>query len=296
MAAGGRVSIPAGARRTIADIKEIAGGHTDEEVYAMLRECNMDPNETVQRLLLEDTFHEVKRKRDKKKEVSKEPSDSRWRPAVQGQGGKNCRNCASRSLSSSNDSAGRSAISGKENGISLIMGKGSGSTPITNMNMDVKASTFMPSNSLLSGLCNGPYQSVDPAAVLVSSSSAVGDKSGSTALADLTGGLPFKDVVATIDPNSLQPLKPAPPSDPVVVSFLNSHSLGDVGASRQTIGIKKTSVEHKVGRDVSTDKGSSEQSVQSSFRRSSASRPSSSYNSHSEQSQKGLYQDNAISL
>jgi hypothetical protein len=53
MAAGGRVSIPAGARRTIADIKEIAGGHTDEEVYAMLRECNMDPNETVQRLLLE---------------------------------------------------------------------------------------------------------------------------------------------------------------------------------------------------------------------------------------------------
>uniref|UniRef100_A0A804NQ25 GBF-interacting protein 1 N-terminal domain-containing protein n=1 Tax=Zea mays TaxID=4577 RepID=A0A804NQ25_MAIZE len=286
MAAGGRVSIPAGARRTIADIKEIAGGHTDEEVYAMLRECNMDPNETVQRLLLEDTFHEVKRKRDKKKEVSKEPSDSRWRPAVQGQGGKNCRNCASRSLSSSNDSAGRSAISGKENGISLIMGKGSGSTPITNMNMDVKASTFMPSNSLLSGLCNGPYQSVDPAAVLVSSSSAVGDKSGSTALADLTGGLPFKDVVATIDPNSLQPLKPAPPSDPVVVSFLNSHSLGDVGASRQTIGIKKTSVEHKVGRDVSTDKGSSEQSVQSSFRRSSASRPSSSYNSHSEQSQK----------
>jgi hypothetical protein len=42
------------------------------------------------------------------------------------------------------DSAGRSAISGKENGISLIMGKGSGSTPITNMNMDVKASTFMP--------------------------------------------------------------------------------------------------------------------------------------------------------
>lgn len=107
----------------------------------------------------------------------------------------------------------------------------------------------------MSGLCNGPYQSVDAAAVLVSSSSAVGDKSGSTALADLTGGLPFKDVVATIDPNSLQPLKPAPPSDPVVVSFLNSHSLGDVGASRQTIGIKKTSVEHKVGRDVSTDKG-----------------------------------------
>ncbi|XP_066351970.1 GBF-interacting protein 1-like isoform X1 [Miscanthus floridulus] len=285
MAAGGRVSIPAVARRTVADIKEIAGGHTDEEVYAMLRECNMDPNETAQRLLLEDTFHEVKRKRDKKKEGSKEPLDSRWRPAVQGRGGKSGRgNYSSRCLSSSNDSAGRSAISGKENGISLIMGKGSGSTPIINVNMDVKASTFIP--SLLSGLRNGPYQPVDSAAVLVTSSSAVGDKSGSTALADLTGGRPFEDVVTTINPNSLQPLKPAPPSDPVVVSFLDSHSLGDVGASRQTIGIKKTSVEHKVGHDVSTDKGSSEQSVPSSLRRCSASRPSSSYDSRSQQSQK----------
>ncbi|XP_021320823.1 GBF-interacting protein 1-like isoform X2 [Sorghum bicolor] len=285
MAAGGRVSIPAGARRTVADIKEIAGGHTDEEVYAMLRECNMDPNETAQRLLLEDTFHEVKRKRDKKKEGSKEPSDSRWRPAMQGRGGKSGRgNYSSRTLSSSNDSAGRSAISGKENGISLITGKGSGSTPIINANMDVKASTSMP--SLLSGLRNGPYQPVDSPAVLVTSSSAVGDKSGSTALADLTGGLPFEDVVTTIGPNLLQPLRPAPLSDPVVVSFLDSHSLGDVGASRQTIGIKKTSVEHKVGRDLPTNKGSSEQSVPSSFGRSSASRPSSSYNSRSQQSQK----------
>jgi hypothetical protein len=174
-------------------------------------------------------------------------------------------------------------------------------------------------NSLLSGLRNGPYQPVDSAAVLVTSSSAVGDKSGSTALADLTGGLLFEDVVTTMNPNSLQPLKPAPPSDPVVVSFLDSHSLGDVGASRQTIGIKKTSVEHKVGHDVSTDKGiclnspglfhcilseldicyklfppyallgSSEQSVPSSLRRCSVSRPSSSYDSRSQQSQKGFY-------
>jgi hypothetical protein len=53
MAAGGRVLIPAVVRRTVADIKEIAGGHTDDEVYDMLRECNMDPNETAQRLLLE---------------------------------------------------------------------------------------------------------------------------------------------------------------------------------------------------------------------------------------------------
>ncbi|BAF24623.1 Os09g0261400 [Oryza sativa Japonica Group] len=49
--AAARVSIPAAVRRTIQNIKEIAGGHTDEEVYAVLRECNMDPNETTDRLL-----------------------------------------------------------------------------------------------------------------------------------------------------------------------------------------------------------------------------------------------------
>eukprot|EP00850_Spirogloea_muscicola_P026844 SM011133S18841 [mRNA] locus=s11133:2:358:- [translate_table: standard] len=34
----------------------------------MLKECNMDPNETVQRLLNQDPFQDVKRRRDKKKE------------------------------------------------------------------------------------------------------------------------------------------------------------------------------------------------------------------------------------
>nr|XP_034599613.1 GBF-interacting protein 1-like isoform X2 [Setaria viridis]TKW09739.1 hypothetical protein SEVIR_6G122000v2 [Setaria viridis] len=262
MAAGGRVSIPAGVRRTVADIKEIAGGHTDEEVYAMLRECNMDPNETAQRLLLEDTFHEVKRKRDKKKEGSKEPSDSRWRPALQGRGGKSGRgNYSSRSLSSSNDSSGRSAISGKENGIIHVMEKGSGSTLTINTNMDVKVSTSMASSS--SGFPNGPSQSVDPIAVVVTSSNAAGDtiKSGSAASADL--------------------------KDSVAVPSLDSHGLGDAGAgaSRQAIGSNKTLVEHKVGRDVPIDnKGSSQQSVSSSFGRSSGSRPSSSYSSRSQQS------------
>ncbi|CAO2201340.1 unnamed protein product [Urochloa humidicola] len=280
MAAVGRVSvsIPAVARRTVADIKEIAGGHTDEEVYAMLRECNMDPNETAQRLLLQDTFHEVKRKRDKKKEGSKEPSDSRWRPALQGRGGKNGRgNYSSRSLSSSNDSAGRSAISGKENGINHIMEKGSGSTLAINTNMDVKASTSMPS----------PSQPIDPATVVVTSSSAAGDmiKSGSTVSADPKGGCTSEDVVTTLGASAPQLLRPATASDSVVVPSLDSHGPCDVGASRQAIGSNKTSVEHKVGCDVPTDnKGSSQQSVSSSFGRSSGSRPSSSYSSRSQQS------------
>ncbi|XP_047939119.1 GBF-interacting protein 1-like [Salvia hispanica] len=36
----------------------------------MLKECNMDPNETAQKLLYLDTFHEVKRKRDRRKVVT----------------------------------------------------------------------------------------------------------------------------------------------------------------------------------------------------------------------------------
>ncbi|KAG2577940.1 hypothetical protein PVAP13_6NG190200 [Panicum virgatum] len=286
MAAGGRVSIPVGARRTVADIKEIAGGHTDEEVYAMLRECNMDPNETAQRLLLQDTFHEVKRKRDKKKEGSKEPLDSRWRPALQGRGGKSGQgNYLLRSLSSSNDYAGRTAISGKENGINHIIEKGSSSTPTISMNMDVIASTSMTSSS--SGLPNGPSQAVNPATVVVASSSAAGDmiKSGPTASADLKGGVPSEYVVATLGLNAPQPLRPASPSDSVVVPSLHSHGLADVGASRQDIGSNKTSVEHKVGHDIPIDnKGSSQQPVSSLFGRSSGSRPSSSYSSRSQQS------------
>ncbi|XP_042003850.1 GBF-interacting protein 1-like [Salvia splendens] len=62
-----RVSVPESLRRTIDDIKEIAGQHSDEDIHAMLQECNMDPNETAQKLLYLDTFHEVKRKRDRRK-------------------------------------------------------------------------------------------------------------------------------------------------------------------------------------------------------------------------------------
>lgn len=88
-ASSSSISIPANARKVVQDLKEIVK-NSDDEIYAMLKECNMDPNETVQRLLNQDTFHEVKRKRDKKKEnVSKEPVETRTRapgigPSVRG--------------------------------------------------------------------------------------------------------------------------------------------------------------------------------------------------------------------
>ncbi|RLN12059.1 hypothetical protein C2845_PM09G05690 [Panicum miliaceum] len=59
---------------TIQSIKEVVGGHSDADILDTLRESNMDPNETAQKLLNQDPFHEVKRKRDKKKESSGQKS------------------------------------------------------------------------------------------------------------------------------------------------------------------------------------------------------------------------------
>lgn len=42
--------IPSGSRRIVQSLKEIVNA-PEAEIYAMLKECNMDPNETVNRLL-----------------------------------------------------------------------------------------------------------------------------------------------------------------------------------------------------------------------------------------------------
>ena len=54
---GSRVLIPNNVRRMIQDIKEIAGKHSDDDIYAMLKDCNMDPNETAQKLLYIGRYH-----------------------------------------------------------------------------------------------------------------------------------------------------------------------------------------------------------------------------------------------
>ncbi|XP_057749866.1 uncharacterized protein LOC130968544 isoform X1 [Arachis stenosperma] len=70
--------IPSGCRKMVQSLKEIVTNIPDHEIYAALKDCNMDPNEAVSRLLSQDPFHEVKSKRDKKKE-SKDTTDSRPR-------------------------------------------------------------------------------------------------------------------------------------------------------------------------------------------------------------------------
>ncbi|KAK6142364.1 hypothetical protein DH2020_022712 [Rehmannia glutinosa] len=52
-AARDRVSISSSVKKTIENIKEITGqNHSEDEIYAMLKECSMDPNETAQKLIL----------------------------------------------------------------------------------------------------------------------------------------------------------------------------------------------------------------------------------------------------
>ncbi|KAL6538700.1 hypothetical protein OROGR_012688 [Orobanche gracilis] len=59
--------IPSGSRKVVESLKEIVNC-PEAEIYATLKECNMDPNEAVNRLLCQDPFREVKSKREKKKE------------------------------------------------------------------------------------------------------------------------------------------------------------------------------------------------------------------------------------
>ncbi|KAF3445288.1 hypothetical protein FNV43_RR14983 [Rhamnella rubrinervis] len=120
MSSGGfRVSIPSSVRKIIQDIEEITGNHSEEEIYAMLKDCFMDPNETTQKLLLQDTFHEVKRKRDRRKENlnNRESAETRWRSGTQGRGGRGGRVNFSPRFTSHDAGRGRNSGPGKENGL-----------------------------------------------------------------------------------------------------------------------------------------------------------------------------------
>ncbi|KAK7399719.1 hypothetical protein VNO78_10908 [Psophocarpus tetragonolobus] len=75
---GHKAGIPPASRKMVQSLKEIVSNIPEHEIYATLKECNMDPNEAVSRLLSQDPFHEVKSKREKKKE-GKDTTDSRSR-------------------------------------------------------------------------------------------------------------------------------------------------------------------------------------------------------------------------
>ncbi|KAK4361637.1 hypothetical protein RND71_020589 [Anisodus tanguticus] len=51
----GGIGIPIGSKKMIHSLKEIVNC-PEAEIYAMLKECNMDPNEAVNRLLTQGQF------------------------------------------------------------------------------------------------------------------------------------------------------------------------------------------------------------------------------------------------
>lgn len=74
---GGLSEIPAASRKIVQGLKEIVNC-PELEIYAMLKECNMNPDIAVDRLLAQGTFHEVKSKRERRKEM-KDTQESRSR-------------------------------------------------------------------------------------------------------------------------------------------------------------------------------------------------------------------------
>ncbi|WVY95071.1 hypothetical protein V8G54_034159 [Vigna mungo] len=91
-------AMPVATEKVVQSVKEIVDC-TEHEIYAVLEECDMDVNRAVEKLLSQGfalryyTFHEVKNKREKKKEG---PFNSRTRGKNAGlsRGGKTGRDCS----------------------------------------------------------------------------------------------------------------------------------------------------------------------------------------------------------
>ncbi|XVE78290.1 hypothetical protein DITRI_Ditri13aG0132900 [Diplodiscus trichospermus] len=158
MSGGGfRVSsIANSVKKTIQNIKEITGNHSEEEIYAMLRECSMDPNETAQRLLLQDPFREVKRKRDRKKESlnNKESAESRWRSGAPGRASRVGRGNFSPRYTAHEAGGPKSSGPGRYDGTNRVAEKGSGQSSSTSEERKPKEPTRVASP--IPVMANGP--------------------------------------------------------------------------------------------------------------------------------------------
>lgn len=282
---GGAVSIPASVRKIIQDIKEIAGNHSDDEIYAMLKDCNMDPNETAQRLLYQDPFHEVKRKRDKRKEqnaISRDSGDTRSRAANQVRGGRGGGrgNYLPRYISY-DAGGGRGSNMARENGGYQIVNKASSNSaftpPTTSQNMQSKtdstgASTLPASSSGTSVITNGLSADAHaPQNQAGSWSPATGqnlmaDVSKSSSLQQsptqppcTTASTPVtvqgqsvavsQKYIASVTPTSVSGVYSSS-SDPVLVPKLNSRVSGVVGTIKRevgTVGAERVVVEQTIG-------------------------------------------------
>ncbi|KAJ6710705.1 FLOCCULATION PROTEIN (DUF1296) [Salix koriyanagi] len=268
MSGGGvRVSIPGNVRKTIQNIKEIAGNHSDEEIYAMLKECSMDPNETAQKLLYQDPFHEVKRKRDRKKENmnNREFGDSRWRSGMQGRGSRGGRPSFSSSHTSHDTGGGRNSVAGRDNGTNHVAEKGAGSSLLAS---EEKHKETTPSASSSVVVANGPTAAV----------------SGNTS-ATLASNLPSGSNQREVTLSHVVVNKGLHPKLHWVQLNMKWGSIKAAGESASEIGVpfmpgKMPSKNQGVGKSQLSD--SSPPSFTSIQDGSSSSRPSSNYSSRSQ--------------
>ncbi|XP_023642363.1 GBF-interacting protein 1 isoform X2 [Capsella rubella] len=144
---GSRVSIPADLLKTIQNIREVTGKqHSDEEIFSVFKECFNDPHETTQKLLYLDTFHEVRSKRERKKENLVSNTQGRNRTGR--------RNFASGYTDASN---GRNAAFKKQSGANhIIRGSGTVSSAPNNATNDTNPSSKKSPNPIIpsSGISN----------------------------------------------------------------------------------------------------------------------------------------------
>ncbi|KAK8936520.1 hypothetical protein KSP39_PZI012782 [Platanthera zijinensis] len=256
-----RASIPNSVKKTIQDIKEIAGNHSDEEIYAMLKECSMDPNETIQKLLFQDTFHEVKRKRDKRKESIRQVSDTRWRPATHVRGGRGGRgNYIPRYTS--HDTRKNIGV-GKENGTCEGGGKGSTSTlsTIALVAEDKAATGEHKSTVSISCTPNGAIKA-DPLSSGKASFSEGASVEGLPSIIAGKDGSSFSDgkfsssssvqsssSASVVSTTSVY----ASSAEPIIFPSLDGHATGAVGAIKHEIGMPQSVTDTTAGRGLSHD-------------------------------------------
>ncbi|XP_057955419.1 GBF-interacting protein 1-like isoform X2 [Malania oleifera] len=277
MSSGVRVSIPSSVRKTIQNLKEITGNHSEEEIYAMLKECSMDPNETVQKLLLQDTFHEVKRKRDRRRENlnNKESAESRLRPGMQGRGNRGGRGNYLNRFTSHDAGGSRNSASGKQNGNNQGSEKGVvfSSLPTS---QETKNKETNPVASSVAVMANGPVdvtcESTDAVHASHSSARSAGKQPDVTSAVDVSklGGAPpppphmdsnkntsigfgsgeTHEQPTVSSSNSSASLTPASSSavcfsssDPVLVPSHDTRFPGAVGAIKREVGSQRAPVE-----------------------------------------------------
>ncbi|XP_022758902.1 GBF-interacting protein 1-like isoform X3 [Durio zibethinus] len=291
MSGGGfRVSpIPNSVRKTIQNIKEITGNHSEDEIYAMLKECSMDPNETAQRLLLQGPFREVKRKRDRKKESlnNKESAESRWRSGSQGRGSRGVRGNFSPRYAQHEAGGSKSSGPGRDNGMNQIAEKGSVQSSSTSQDTKTKEPTLVASPVPV--MANGPTGVVVETSSAPSRNAAIQPQENSSVDNKEFGSAP-SPVDAINKPTiafgsgdmSGQPaasssdcfLSTAPASssaicfstsDPVLVPSSDSRLIGTLGTIKRKVGSNRASTEPNAVIPTENKLASAATEISSSF-------------------------------